>query len=314
MKTKIIAVAGPTASGKTSLAVNLAKELGGEVISNDSMQVYRGMEIGTAAPTKAEMSGIPHHMIGCIDPTEEFSCADYATAARGLIEETTNRKGLPVFCGGTGLYLDAVLSVDNFSESARDEALRAELSVFAEENGAEALHERLRRIDPASADAIHANNVRRVIRAIEIYETTGITKTEWDARSLYTDSPYDAKIIVLDFLSRGLLYERIDRRVDAMFETGLEEEVRSLYNAGLLQEKKPAYQAIGYKEFVPYFKGECSLKDTVAQIKLNTRHYAKRQQTWFKRYKSAIRIHPDTENGDIRSIDDICAEVINKLK
>lgn len=313
MKTKIIAVAGPTASGKTSLAVSLAKSLGGEVISNDSMQVYRGMEIGTAAPTEAEMNGIPHHMIGCIDPTEEFSCADYAAKARGLIEEITKRKGLPIFCGGTGLYLDAVLSVDNFSESVKDEVLRAELSAFAEKSGAEALHDRLRRVDPTSADAIHANNVRRVIRAIEIYETTGITKTEWDARSLYTDSPYDAKIIVLDFLSRGLLYERIDRRVDNMFETGLEEEVRSLYNAGLLQEKKPAYQAIGYKEFVPYFKGECSLAEVAEQIKLNTRHYAKRQQTWFKRYKNAIRIHPDTESGDIRTAGAICDEVLKKI-
>lgn len=313
MKTKIIAVAGPTASGKTALAVSLAKALDGEVISNDSMQVYRGMEIGTAAPTEAEMNGIPHHMIGCIDPTEEFSCADYAASARVHIEEISNRKRLPIFCGGTGLYLDAVLSVDNFSESAKDETLRAELSAFAEKNGAEALHERLRRIDPVSADAIHANNVRRVIRAIEIYETTGVTKTEWDARSLYADSPYDAKIIVLDFLSRGLLYERIDRRVDTMFEMGLEEEVRSLYNAGLLQEKKPAYQAIGYKEFVPYFKGECSLTEVAEQIKLNTRHYAKRQQTWFKRYKNAIRIHPDTENGDIRTASAICDEVLKKI-
>lgn len=314
MKTKIIAVAGPTASGKTALAIGLAKALGGEVISNDSMQIYRGMEIGTAAPTAEEMSGLPHHMIGCIDPDAEFSCADYAAAARPIIDEISGRSHLPVFCGGTGLYLDAVLSVDNFSESVKDEGLRASLSAFAEEYGAEALHERLRQVDPESADAIHPNNVRRVIRAIEIYETTGITKTEWDKRSLYADSPYDARIIVLDFLSRELLYSRIDKRVDLMMEAGLENEVRALFDAGMLDEKKPAYQAIGYKEFVPYFNGECSLGDVIAQIKLNTRHYAKRQQTWFKRYKNAVRVNPDTADGKVRNAEDILSEVIDKIK
>lgn len=313
MKTKIIAVAGPTASGKTALAVKLARTLGGEVISNDSMQIYRGMEIGTAAPTTRETDGVPHHMIGCCAPTDEFSCADYAAAARGLIDEISSRKKLPVFCGGTGLYLDAVLSVDTFSASAKDDALRLELEEYAKTHGAEALHEKLRAVDPTAADSIHANNIRRVIRAIEIYETTGTTKTEWDSRSLYTSSPYDAKIVVLDFLSREILYDRIERRVDAMMDAGLEKEVRALFDAGLLNEKKPAYQAIGYKEFIPYFNGMFSLDDAVAGIKQNTRRYAKRQQTWFKRYKDAVRIHPDTESGAIRTVDDICAEVLEKI-
>lgn len=307
-KQKIIAVAGPTASGKTSLAVCIAEKMGGEVISNDSMQIYRGMEIGTAAPTPEETHGVPHHMIGTVDPTSEFSCADYSAAAKGIINDVASRKKLPVFCGGTGLYLDSVLKVDDFSASVKNDELRDTLSAFAEINGADALHERLKKVDPEAAEAIHKNNIRRVIRAIEIFETTGITKTEWDRRSAFAECPYDASIIVLEFLSRELLYERCDKRVDIMFSLGLENEVSGLWQKGLLSPAFPAFQAIGYKEFIPYFEGKISLDDVKEAIKLSTRHYAKRQITWFKRYSNAIILHPDREDGTIKSSEELFEE------
>jgi len=233
LKTKIIAVAGPTASGKTSLAIEIAKRVGGEVISNDSMQVYRGMEIGTAAPTLEEMDGIVHHMVGVCDPTDEFSCADYAERARRIIDDVAKRGRVPVFCGGTGLYLDAVLSVSDLSESGKDEGVRERLSAFAEKEGNEALHARLRKVDPEAADAIHKNNVRRVIRALEIYETTGITKTEWDRRSKERELPYDVSMAIIEFSDRELLYSRIDRRVEIMMESGLLTEVKALFEKGI---------------------------------------------------------------------------------
>lgn len=314
MKNRIIAIAGPTASGKTALAVCLAKKIGGEVISNDSMQIYRGMVIGTAAPSAEETCGVPHHMIGCVDPGTPFSCADYASAVRPIIEDITARGHIPVFCGGTGLYLDAVLSVGDFSESVKDDALRKDLEKYAAENGAEALHARLEAVDPEAAAAIHCNNIRRVVRAIEIYETTGITKTEWDRRSKLRPTGYDADIVVLDFLSRELLCRRIDMRVDKMMASGLEDEVRALWENGKLTPQSPAYQAIGYKEFIPYFEGGASLDTVVQQIKTNTRRYSKRQNTWFRRYSDAIRVHADTPESAMRDTEDICGEALQALR
>ncbi len=307
-KIRVIAIAGPTASGKTSLAVTAAKAIGGEVISCDSMQIYRQMEIGTAAPTKEETDGVPHHMVGIVDPLAEFSCADFAAMAKNKIKEIADRGAVPVFCGGTGLYLDSVLKVNDFSEGIKNDELRKSLAEFAEKNGAAALHERLRRADPAAADAIHMNNVRRVIRAIEIFETTGVTKTEWDERSHSAPSPYDSRTVILDFLSRDALYGRCDRRVDAMMEAGLLNEVKNLWENGLLSPERPAYQAIGYKEFIPYFDGEITLADAVSAVKLATRRYAKRQITWFKRYKDAIFVHPDREDGTIKSSEELFQE------
>ncbi len=309
---KLIAVAGPTASGKTALAVQLALHFGGEVVSNDSMQIYKGMEIGTAAPTIEERLGVPHHLVGICTPDTDFSCADYGELGKKCADEILSRQKIPVFCGGTGLYLDAVTSISNYSEGVKNEALREALTREAEEFGNEALHQKLRAIDSDAADAIHPNNVRRVIRAIEIFETTGITKTEWDRRSKDAVPPYDTKIVVLEFLNRELLYERIDRRVDLMLEAGLEEEARKLFAEGLISEKSPAYQAIGYKELLPYFAGEESLHDGADRIRQNSRRYAKRQITWFKRYKDAIVIHPDNENG-MRDFGDIVEEAIDKL-
>lgn len=296
MPLRLIAVVGPTASGKTALAVRLAHRLNGEIVSADSMQIYRRMEIGTAAPTEAEKEGIPHHMIGILEPNEPFSCADYAARAAACIRGIAERGKTPILCGGTGLYLDSLLRGGTFSDAASSPAIRDALLAYAEQNGREALHARLRDVDPASADAIHPNNVRRVVRALEIHEATGVTKTEWDRRSLTAERQYDACILALDYLSRQRLYDRIDRRVTAMIDAGLIEEARALYDSGLLSPESIAGQAIGYKEWLPYFSGSCTAADAAEQIRLASRRYAKRQLTWFRRYPDAVWLYPDGEN------------------
>lgn len=292
MNDKIIAVAGPTASGKSALALELCKRLDGELISLDSMQIYRGLDIGTAKPTKAEQAEVRHHMIDICEPTENFSAAEFAERAHKVIADVQSRGKKAVLCGGTGLYLDTVLGRLDFGEIESDEKLRGELIAFAEKNGAEALHERLRGIDPQAAEKIHKNNVRRVARAIEIYELTGKTKTEHD-REAISDSPYENLIIGLDYDDREALYNRINRRVDAMIEAGLEGEVRSLLSRGLLSAESTAGQAIGYKEMLGYIAGNCSLGDAVEKIKLGTRRYAKRQLTWLRRNPNINWLYPD---------------------
>lgn len=292
MNDKIIAVAGPTASGKSALALELCKRLDGELISLDSMQIYRGLDIGTAKPTKAEQAEVRHHMIDICEPTENFSVAEFAERAHKAIADVQSRGKKAVLCGGTGLYLDTVLGRLDFGEIESDEKLRGELIAFAEKNGAEALHERLREIDPQAAEKIHKNNVRRVARAIEIYELTGKTKTEHD-REAISDSPYESLIIGLDYDDREVLYSRINRRVDAMIEAGLEGEVRSLVSRGLLSAESTAGQAIGYKEMLGYIAGDCSLGDAVEKIKLGTRRYAKRQLTWLRRNQDINWLYPD---------------------
>lgn len=292
MNDKIIAVAGPTASGKSALALELCKRLDGELISLDSMQIYIGLDIGTAKPTKAEQAEVRHHMIDICEPTENFSAAEFAERAHKVIADVRSRGKRAVLCGGTGLYLDTVLGRLDFGEIESDEKLRGELIAFAEKNGAEALHERLRGIDPQAAEKIHPNNVRRVARAIEIYELTGKTKTEHD-RAAISDSPYESLIIGLDYDDREVLYNCINRRVDAMIEAGLEGEVRSLVSRGLLSAESTAGQAIGYKEMLGYIAGDCSLGDAVEKIKLGTRRYAKRQLTWLRRNPSINWLYPD---------------------
>lgn len=292
MNDKIIAVAGPTASGKSALALELCKRLDGELISLDSMQIYRGLDIGTAKPTKAEQAEVRHHMIDICEPTENFSAAEFAERAHKVIADVQSRGKRAVLCGGTGLYLDTVLGRLDFGEIESDEKLRGELIAFAEKNGADALHERLREIDPQAAEKIHKNNVRRVARAIEIYELTGKTKTEHDRKAI-SDSPYESLIIGLDYDDREVLYNRINRRVDAMIEAGLEGEVRSLVSRGLLSAESTAGQAIGYKEMLGYIAGDCSLGDAVEKIKLGTRRYAKRQLTWLRRNPSINWLYPD---------------------
>lgn len=310
MNDKIIAVAGPTASGKSALALELCKRLDGELISLDSMQIYRGLDIGTAKPTKAEQAEVRHHMIDICEPTENFSAAEFAERAHKVIADVRSRGKRAVLCGGTGLYLDTVLGRLDFGEIESDEKLRGELIAFAEKNGADALHERLRWIDPQSAEKIHKNNVRRVARAIEIYELTGKTKTEHD-REAISDSPYESLIIGLDYDDREVLYSRINRRVDAMIEAGLEGEVRSLVSRGLLSAESTAGQAIGYKEMLGYIAGDCSLGDAVEKIKLGTRRYAKRQLTWLRRNPNINWLYPD-KLGDFRSLVCEAEKIINK--
>ncbi len=309
-----IAVTGATASGKTSLSVELAKRLETEIISCDSMQIYKGMDVGTAKPTKEEMNGIVHHMLDVVSPDTEFSAGEYAEMAGKIIDRIIANEKIPVMCGGTFLYLDTLTTVSSLSDATKDEALRFELEEFAKEKGNEALHQILRDIDPQAAESIHANNVKRVIRAIEIFKTTGKTKTEWDALSKEKEPPYKAHIIVIDYHNRDILYDRINRRVDIMMEAGLEKEAKDLFDKGLLEAKYCAAQAIGYKEFIPYFKGECPLSEVIAQIKQSSRNYAKRQLTWLRRYKDAIRVYGDTENGETVKTETLADEIISRLK
>ena len=311
-KIRTVSVLGPTASGKTGLAVRLAKRLGGEVVSCDSMQLYRGMDIGTATPDMAEREGIPHHMFDIADPSEEFSAADYARLAAPVIAEIAARGRLPILCGGTGLYRDALMRITGFAEGEADEGLRESLYAYAREHGNAALHAKLRAVDPEAADAIHMNNVKRVVRAIEVYETTGRTKTETDREQTAGDSPYDDVPLILTFDDRALLYRRIEERVDRMMEAGLEDEARALLCSGT-PVSRTAAQAIGYKEFLPFFRGECSLSDVAAQIKLATRHYAKRQMIWFRRYEDALRIAPD-ENGVMKDGERLADEAVSLLR
>ena len=277
----IIAVVGATASGKTSLAISLAKALDGEIISCDSMQIYRGMDIGTAKPSMEEREGIPHHLMDVVDPCENFSVADYAVLAKSAIDDICSRGKLPIFCGGTGLYLDSVLTATEYSDAASDETLREELTKEAQEKGAMALWQRLEKEDAESAAAIHPNNVKRVIRALEIKILTGVPKSEWDRRSRLMPSPYNSLVFGLSYPDRAVLYNRIDKRVDIMMDMGLVSEVEGLLSSGRLPRTSTAAQAIGYKEMISYLDGEVSLDGAVETIKLATRRYAKRQITWF---------------------------------
>ena len=283
----VIAVVGPTASGKTALAVELAKRLDGEIISCDSMQVYRGMDIGTAKVTAEEASGIPHHLIDVVSPEDSFSCADYSTLARCAIEDIAKRGKIPIFCGGTGLYLDSVLTENEFSEAGRDDACRERLMQVSPDE----LYEDLKRIDPEAAERTHKNNVKRVARALEIDYTTGVTKTEWDRRSREKESRYDAVIIGLDYKDRDTLYGRINQRVDIMMDAGLLSEVKALDTPDF--RLGTASDGIGYKELLLYLDGNVSLGEAVEEIKKNSRNYAKRQLTWFRRNKGISWIFKD---------------------
>ena len=279
-KPKIVCVVGPTASGKTAFAIKLAKERNGEVVSCDSMQIYKYMNIGTAKPDIEEMEGIPHHMLDFVEPSEDFSVADFVKRAREVIDDILSRGKLPVLCGGTGLYVDSIINQIEFGEEKRDDEYRNKLNILAQTEGVEAVHNILREKDPKAAEEIHPNNLKRVIRALEIIKTTGLSKAEADEKAKGVPV-YDAEIYGMK-MERERLYERINRRVDIMLENGLLEEVQSLMKLNLPPECT-AMQAIGYKEFVMFFKGECSFEEAVESVKRESRRYAKRQMTWFKR-------------------------------
>ena len=281
MKAKILAIVGPTASGKSALAIELAKRVNGEIICCDSIQIYKLMNIGTAKPDATEINAVPHHLFDFADPCESFSCADYIPLAKKCVEDVISRGKMPIFCGGTGLYLERFLSGADFESTDIDEDFRQEMLDFATNNGNEALHERLREIDPISADEIHPNNVKRVIRALEIYKTSGKRKSDIDRDSKLFESEYDAIRIGVRFDDRELLYDRIALRVDKMMDEGLLEETKALLENGIFEKNSTAAQAIGYKELLSYFDGAKTLDEAIDDLKTATRRYAKRQMTWF---------------------------------
>lgn len=308
-KKKIIAIVGPTASGKSALALALAKEYGGEIISCDSMQVYKRMNIGTAKPSALEMSEVRHHLIDVREPTESFSCEDYVSLASSAIDLVSESGRLPIVCGGTGLYLDALLRGGNSAPSVDTSDIRAELSLRAKNEGVFALYEELLRVDPESATAIHPNNVKRVIRALEIYIASGEKKSELDKRSKELESPYDATVIYLNYLNRDILYRRIDSRVDSMIKDGLVEETRALMAERVFELNRTASQAIGYKELFGFIEGRESLDSAIEALKRATRRYAKRQVTWFSAKDYILPLDADSDNG-LKTFE----EIVNNAK
>lgn len=293
MTKTVIAIMGPTAVGKTKLGIEIAKQFNGEIISGDSMQVYKGMDIGTAKVRKEEMQGVPHHMIDIKNPDEEFSAADFQFYVQKYIDEIISRNRLPIIVGGSGLYIQAALYDYNFSGQKRDDSVTIRLERVIEKEGIMPLYYRLNELDPEQAEKIHPNNHRRVVRALEIYETTGMTMTAYQQEQALK-SPYNLILIGLE-MERGLLYERINQRVDMMLENGLVDEVKKMYDRGF--GKYQSMGAIGYKEFIPYFKNEQSLDHSIDLLKRNSRRYAKRQYTWFKN-KMDIRWY-DLKSGGV---------------
>ena len=278
----VLCVVGPTATGKTKMGVALAKRFDGEVVSVDSMQLYRGMAIGTAAPTQEEMEGIPHHMVAVADPAERWSAARYVHAADACVQDILGRGKLPVLVGGTGLYLDALIRGTDFAAGSQGTELRRQLQRRARQEGVETLLEELRRIDPAAAQKLHLRDEKRIIRALEVWYETGRTITEHDRQERQRPPKYDALYIGLDFLDRQDLRDRIDKRVDTMVEQGLLEEVETLLASGLPRDAT-ALQAIGYKQFLAVAEGTATRQEAIEEVKLRSRQYAKRQLTWLRR-------------------------------
>ena len=294
MSNKIVVVAGPTASGKTRLGIELAKKYGGEIVSADSMQLYRGMDIGTAKATKEERAAAPHHMLDAAEPSEAYSVARYVEEAGQVCDEILSRGKLPIVVGGTGLYIDSLIAGRDFADTREDRALRTELEAAYDRLGGEKMLEALAAFDPERAAKLGVGDRRRIVRAIEIYRLTGKTATEHDEETRRRPPRYEAARIVLNYKNRADLYDRIDRRVEKMVEDGLFDEVRRLLDAGLSPDCI-AMQAIGYKEAVLALRGEITKDEAVALIQQGSRRYAKRQITWFGRWQDAHRVLWDSQ-------------------
>ena len=303
---KTVFIVGPTASGKTALSIDIAKRFGGEIISADSMQLYKGIHIASAAPDFEEKAGIPHHLLEFLDLTEEYSVAEYVSKARECINEINSRGNLPIIAGGTGLYISSLLDNTEFTDQETDFELRKELENKFDSIGAEEMLKELEKFDPDSAARLHPNNRRRIIRAFEVYRLTGKTITEQNEMSHLNDNFIEPLVIGITYKDREKLYERINRRVDIMLEKGLLEEAKITF---INANGKGAFQAIGHKEFYGYFKGELSLEEACELLKQQTRRYAKRQTTWFRRDSRINWIYAD----ECDNISDYAAELTNKF-
>lgn len=288
MKIPVIVVSGPTASGKSALALKIAEKYGGEIVSADSMQIYKELSVGTAKPDKSEIKRVPHHLVDILEPEEKFSAADFKKRAEEAIEDISSRGRLPIIAGGTGLYIDSLLYSTGFSHPKENPKLRRELAEMNEKEGADAVYAILKSLDGDAAEKIHKNNVKRVIRAIEIIKSTHKSLEESVEKPLGVSPKYEVLYVFIN-PDRQELYRRIDRRVDEMMEQGLLDEAKMLFGRNVLPDAT-SVQAIGYKEFFGVFRGEKSLSDAVDELKRDTRRYAKRQVTWFSRHKDAVRL------------------------
>ena len=310
MKQPLIVLTGPTAVGKTSLSISLAKAVNGEIISADSMQVYKKMDIGSAKIRPEEMQGIPHYLVDVLEPEEEFHIVKFQQMAKKAMEDIYSRGKIPILVGGTGFYIQAVTKDIDFTEAQQENDYRKELEALAEEKGGEHLHEMLRKVDPVSADAIHAHNVKRVIRALEFYHQNGSPISAHNEEQKQHESPYNLAYFVLN-MPRELLYERIDLRVDQMMKEGLLEEVSRLKEEGC-HRGMVSMQGLGYKEILAYLDGEYPLEEAVRVLKRDTRHFAKRQLTWFRREQEVIWVNKDQFSYQEDQILDYMLEICRK--
>ncbi|WP_370787147.1 tRNA (adenosine(37)-N6)-dimethylallyltransferase MiaA [Gemmiger formicilis] len=293
-KPRVVAVGGPTASGKTALSVALARAFDGEIINADSMQIYKNLDVGTAKPSAEERQGIPHYLLDFLSPETPYSVADFTAAADPLIRDITARGRLPLVVGGTGLYITSLLSGMAFAPEKTDPAIRARLQARADTEGGAALYAELQRVDPDYAAQVHPNNLPRVIRALELFEATGRRMSDQRREARPAEAPYHALCLCLTCRDRAVLYSRIDRRVDEMVENGVLDEARQVYDHR--DAYRTAAQAIGYKEFFPYFEGTANLTECTERLKQATRNYAKRQLTWFRRQNDAVWLYLDEED------------------
>lgn len=310
-KTPLLILTGPTAVGKTKLSIALAKAVNGEIISADSMQVYKHMDIGSAKIKRSEMEGVPHHLIDVLEPSDEFNVVTFQKLCKEAIADIRKRGHIPILTGGTGFYIQAVLYDIDFTENDGDTAYREYLEALAKEKGAEYLHDMLKQVDPVSAEAIHQNNIKRVIRALEFFEQTKGCISEHNEKERQKISPYNFCYFVLND-DRDKLYERIDERVDVMLAEGLEAEVKKLSGMGCTRELV-SMQGLGYKEMLAYLEGEITLEEAVYLIKRDTRHFAKRQITWFKREKEVIWVNkPDFQYDEKAVLDFMMSKIQEK--